>query len=306
MIRAKQHTDNHQNLERWLLTYADMITLLTAFFLMLYSMSVMNKGKFSALATSVRSGFGGSAQGGASILNGGGAHTRRPGILPDGIYQQYQEAMRNLHAYVEQHNLKGKVSTRDEERGVVISMVSDNMLFARGKAELSPNSAPILSRVARILTTVPNDVQIEGHTCDLPIHTAQFPSNWELSTARAGTVLRYFTEQQHLPGKRFMAAGYADTRPLAPNISEANRARNRRVDIVLLKTDQQRTADLQRQAEISRISADKPDDQAQSGPSVSPVNIAPAPPPKPRIEAAGPQNVARPADLNADGTVEPP
>src|SRR5581483_3523858 len=95
MPRLKPHAEGHQNLERWLLTYADMITLLTAFFLMLYSMSVVSKGKFTALATSVRSGFNGIAVGGPSLLTGGGAHTSQPGILPDGTHQQYEQAMRN-------------------------------------------------------------------------------------------------------------------------------------------------------------------------------------------------------------------
>ncbi len=305
MTRAKHHPEHHENLERWLLTYADMITLLTAFFLMLYSMSVMSKGKFTALATSVRSGFGGIMQGGTSILNGGGAHTLHPGILPDGTYQQYEEAMRSLRSYVEQHHLKGKVSTRDDQRGVVISLVSDDMLFARGKAELSPASDAVLTRVTRILKTVPNNVEIEGHTCDLPIHTALFPSNWELSSARAGSVLRYFTEKQNLPERRFVAAGYADTHPLVPNISESNRAQNRRVDIVLLKTDAQQQADLQRQAEIRRISADKPGDAVPDGnePPQAEVKTASSAPAKQDARAA---TVPDSGSGSASGTVMEP
>jgi chemotaxis protein MotB len=128
------------------------------------------------------------------------------------------------------------------------------MLFERGKAQLGANGEPILDSVAALIKSMPNRVQVEGHTDDLPIHTPQFPSNWELSTARAGAVLRYFTDQCQLSKIRFAAAGYADTHPLLPNNSEANRSRNRRVDIVLLKSDAERSADLQRQSEVRRVS----------------------------------------------------
>lgn len=267
MKRTKSHAEGHENLERWLLTYADMITLLTAFFLMLYSMSVMSKGKFTQLATSVRNGFGGVVQGGTSILNGGGALSNQSGTRPDNLYKDYKQAMRNLRQHVEQHNLRGKVSAREDERGVIISLLSDKMLFTRGSSELNPQSEPVLAQVAKILKTVPNNFQIEGHTCDLPIHTAAFPSNWELSSARAGTILRYFTERQGLANNRFVAAGYAETRPLVPNSSETNRARNRRVDIVIMKTDRQKEADIARKAEIRRVSAETPPEPTPTPPA---------------------------------------
>jgi chemotaxis protein MotB len=247
------HAESSHNQDRWLLTYADMITLLTAFFLMLYSMSVMSKGKFSQLAVSVRSGFSGSASGGGKLLPASGTSINLLGLSAL-EYRDYTQAMLNLRKYVEQNKLSGEVSTRSDERGIVISLIADNMLFERGKADLHANSTPVLTHVAKVLKSSPNRVTIEGHTCDLPIHTAQFPSNWELSSARAGALLRYFTGEQGLSASRFMAAGYADTRPLLSNTSEANRARNRRVDIVILKTDGQREVDLVRRAEIRRIS----------------------------------------------------
>jgi chemotaxis protein MotB len=253
LIRRHTQIESGQNLDRWLLTYADMITLLTAFFLMLYSMSVMSRGKFTQLASSVRNGFGGALDGGPSILSGGGAHTVANG--PQRTIQgvSYEDAMRNLARFVEQSKLSDKVNVRSDERGVVISLVSDNMLFARGQSALRPQSRPILERVGNVLKSLPNAVQIEGHTCDLPIRTTQFPSNWELSTARAGAVLRIMTEQQGLDSRRFTAAGYADTRPLRPNASEADRTRNRRVDIVILKSESQRETDVLRRAELRRI-----------------------------------------------------
>ncbi len=143
---------------------------------------------------------------------------------------------------------------RADSRGVVISLLSDGMLFARGSANLQAESNGLLDHVAQILRTAPNNVQVEGHTCDLPIHSAAFPSNWELSTARAGAILRHFTEgAEALNPQRFTCAGYADTRPIAANDTEEHRARNRRVEIVLLKTDAQRDADALRRQEIRRI-----------------------------------------------------
>lgn len=249
----KPHAEAHDNLERWLLTYADMITLLTAFFLMMYSMSVVSKGKFNQMATSVRGGFTGSADGGQSILLGGGAHSATMGVSQNTQEAHYENAMSDLNKYVEQHKLDGKVSIRSDQRGVIITLLSDKMLFKQGMAELSGSSGLVLDKVAKILKSAPNDIQIEGHTCNLPISNAQFPSNWELSTARAGVVLRYFTKHFGLPDKRFNASGYSDTRPLFPNTSESRRQKNRRVDIVLLKTEKQREAELQRQSEIQRI-----------------------------------------------------
>ena len=255
ITRSKNHTIGHENTERWLLTYADMITLLTAFFLMLYSMSVMSKGKFTQMAISVRSGFGGVKVGGTGILPG------RPTGQAEGIrpsdYHQFSAAMVELHDYVEQHHLRGKVRTRSDERGLIVSLLADDLLFAPGRAELQAGNSRVLTQVAKMILASPNQVQIEGHTDDLPIHTGQFPSNWELSTARAGTLLRYFTANTGLAARRFIASGYADTRPLVPNTSAANRAQNRRVDIILLKTDAQRELELRREAEVRRILAVK-------------------------------------------------
>lgn len=260
MKRSHPHADGPHNLERWLLTYADMITLLTAFFLMMYSMSVVSRGKFSALAMSVRSGFTSITQGGTGILQHD-APKAPAGISQENQYRQYRESMQNFGRFVEQHKLGEKVQTRSDERGVIISLLSDGMLFERGSAQLSPDSEQTLQEVAHVLQTVPNQIQVEGHTCDLPIHTVEFPSNWELSTARSGTILRYFTEQAGLPDKRFTASGYADTHPLVANDSEEHRARNRRVDIVLLKTDAQREAELLRQSEIRRVRVPEPTDK---------------------------------------------
>ncbi len=240
---------NNEHLDRWLLTYADMITLLTIFFLLLYSMSVVSRGKFSSLAGSVRSSLSTAKP---SITSGG------TGILPGSSQSQSSEQnyvanMQNLNEYMEQHKLKDRVSVAQETRGIVISMLADNMLFTRGSAEVQVASAPMLQKVAQLLRSVKNTVQVEGHTCDLPIKTPQFPSNWELSTARAGAVVREFTENHGLEPTRFRAAGYASIHPVVPNTSDSNRSRNRRVDIVIMKSESQKEAEVLRRAELNRV-----------------------------------------------------
>lgn len=162
--------------------------------------------------------------------------------------------MADLRKFVEQQGKSKEVRVRADARGVTISLLSDGLLFERGSATLKAESDTLLGHVAQILKTMPNDIQVEGHTCDLPIHTVEFPSNWELSTARAGAILRHFTEGTNaLASQRFTCAGYADTRPLGNNDTEEHRAQNRRVDIVLLKTDAQRDAEAMRRQEIRRI-----------------------------------------------------
>jgi chemotaxis protein MotB len=224
----------HGNSERWLLTYADMITLLMAFFIMMYSMSILNLEKFKSVAISIRSGFGGKMDGGAHLLTHpeGQRSVQQAPVLEEN--KSMQETAQELEEYIDTHNLGGSVQVRVEERGLVISILTDNMLFPIGSSEPQPITKPILDRVAKIIKNSTNKIQIEGHTCNLPIHTNLFPSNWELSSARASRVVRCLIEQHHIPPYRLSAAGYADTRPIVPNDTEKHRRLNRRVDIVLL------------------------------------------------------------------------
>ncbi|MER3475088.1 MAG: chemotaxis protein MotB [Armatimonadota bacterium] len=227
MIRTRRSMRRHENVDRWLLTYADMITLLVALFIMLYSMSAVNQEKFGALARSMRREF--------QVLpeqNGGKVLGTRNVVDP-----LEQQASR-LQQFLQKEGMQNQVRVRHEERGLVISLLSDGTLFDLGSAELKPSAKQVLDRVAEVLRAVPNPVLIEGHTDNLPIRTAQYPSNWELSAARAARVLRYLVQKGGIPAERLIAVGYADTRPLVPNSSPANRAQNRRVDIAVLKTSQ--------------------------------------------------------------------
>lgn len=259
--RGAGHSEGEEeNSERWLLTYADMITLLVAFFIMLYSMSVMNQQKFQQLAISVRSGFGGSITTGApTVINQGGGITGTPSIVSNSgsanassnvsdatlasMHRDAQErtdsdrldkAERIMKAYIQQHKLEHVMQVKRDERGLVVTVMTDKMLFAAGDADLRPSEMGILNKVAHVINTIPNHVRVEGHTDNLPIHTTRFPSNWELSAVRATTVLRYF-ESQNVSPSRLEAAGYADQRPIVPNDTAQDRAMNRRVEIVILK-----------------------------------------------------------------------
>ena len=246
--------EEHENLERWLITYADMITLLMAFFIMMYAMSVVNKGKFAALAVSVRTGFGGPVPGALPDVLNLREHTiQNPGAIEAADF----ELLSLADKFIKKNIAKGtdfrepsKVGVKGGGEGgmakelaeqvqvvargedMVVRLSAGRLLFPRGSAELTAGAKKILDAVADLLAYVPNDVRVEGHTCDLPIHTARYPSNWELSAQRAINVLTYLVHKGIDPS-RLSAVGYADTRPLVPNIDEEHRRKNRRVDIVL-------------------------------------------------------------------------
>lgn len=221
---------------RWLLTYADMITLLMAFFIMMYSMSILNLEKFKSVAISIRSGFGGNMEGGKHLLTHPQGQRSIQSKSPLQESQDVEQITQQLEQYINEHHLQNAMQVRVEERGLIVSIITDNMLFPIGSAELRPPAHAIMARIAQLIKGISNNVQVEGHTCDLPIHTSLFPSNWELSSARASRVVRCLTEEYRIPRNRLSAVGYADTHPVASNDSEANRGRNRRVDIVVLSS----------------------------------------------------------------------
>lgn len=223
---------------RWLLTYADMITLLMAFFIMMYSMSVLNLAKFREAAISIRSGFGGIMPGqGPSILGSTGQMSVRPSPIAGdstGIAWQIVKPVQTLIR--ETPMIKDNARIYMDHRGLVLSLASDKVLFAPGSADIRPEARSVLTNIAQVLRSVPNEVRVEGHTCNLPTRSGSYPSNWELSTARATNVVRYLIGSGNLSPRRISAAGFADTRPVVPNDYEEHRRLNRRVDFVILRT----------------------------------------------------------------------
>lgn len=229
MPRKKRLGLENDSHERWLLTYADLITLLLAFFIVMYSMSRIDAGRFNNVAEALQGVLKGRTviMRGKTLLNGedvGG------GALKIGD-------LRLMHAKIIQAireaGIDQEINPIIDERGLVIH-VTESALFDEGSADLEPRARRALDIVARSLKGLANGIRIEGHTDSRPIHTQRFPSNWELSTARAATVVRYFVDDHQWSPDHISALGYGEFRPLAPNDNAENMAKNRRVDIVVL------------------------------------------------------------------------
>lgn len=222
---------------RWLLTYADLITLLMAFFVVMYAMSNVDKKKYETLSTSLKQALhvGGSAD---SLVADRLGQAHMQSLLPADIqtaenteFQKIIDKVKNPSTPEEM----GSVLFIIDERGLVISFM-DTLLFDLGRADLRSNALPVLDRVATAIKGSTILVRVEGHTDNLPIATLQYPSNWELSAARAITVTRYFITRHAIEPRRLSATGYGEHRPLMENSTAENRNRNRRVDIVVLRS----------------------------------------------------------------------
>jgi len=236
MRRKKTNDDGPSGSPPWITSYADMTQLLLTFFVLLFAFSSIDAIKFRQAVISLQGALG-VLTGGPQILSPGEMPVPKPpgdarpsgkdGVKLEGVMQEFQ-------TFLEGQALSNEVHLELTERGLIVSFM-DKVLFDRGQADLRPEARRVLSEVSVILRKIPNDIRIEGHTCDLPIRTPRFPSNWELSTTRACVVLRYFIETAGLAPSRFTAMGYGEYKPKVPNTSEANRALNRRVDVVILK-----------------------------------------------------------------------
>ena len=227
LFRRRRDDIPQDNPDRWLLTYADLITLLLAFFIVLYSMSQMDAKKFGKVQQALH----GILKGGPSILRGQeDSLTEGHGLLKTGSLRMLQTRISDQAQLLQD---KDEITTDLSERGLTIHIM-ESALFDEGKADLKSRAREVLTLVAADVAQMPNHVRIEGHTDDRPINNERFPSNWELSTARATEVVRYFINEHQYPPKRISALGYASFRPYVPNNSIENRAKNRRVDIVVL------------------------------------------------------------------------
>lgn len=232
--KRNNQADIAENRERWLLTYADLITLLLAFFVIMYSMSQLDAKKFGAVSAA----FTGILQGSRPGRHQNARDAKRGGgVLKTGrlrlVHHQLQER-------VSLAGMTASVSAEVTERGLVVH-VREGALFTEAKADLTPGACAILSLIGEQIRDVPNHVRIEGHTDARPIATPRFPSNWELSAARATAVLRYLIDSTGFSPMRISASGYGEFRPVTPNASVSQMARNRRVDVVVLSDEMSRS-----------------------------------------------------------------
>ncbi len=268
MARKKKH-EEHENHERWLVSYADFITLLFAFFVVMYSLSAVNEGKFRVMAEALKAAFQskpmspdpiqfnslvkpeilgtpelrnlpGVTDGNAQAIalpktpfpsrrrvgggDGEGASARAMREIADKVNRAMQPLIE-----------KGLIVVKGSRYWLEVEIKS-SVLFPSGSAQVQPDAAPVLKRLAGILHEYPNRIQVEGFTDNVPIRTAAFPSNWELSTARATSVVHLFSGVGLSPG-RLAAVGYGEHRPSAPNDTEAGRSKNRKVVLVILADD---------------------------------------------------------------------
>ncbi|MEO8026991.1 MAG: flagellar motor protein MotB [Bryobacteraceae bacterium] len=252
-MKRKQHSE-HENHERWLVSYADFITLLFAFFVVMFASSQADKGKAQQVSESVKraiedgphaSALIATILGGAADQKGkGSASMRGPGgaIKPVDTPPQDQKAaqlvellpsLKILSEELKKEITAGKLQVSMQARGLTISF-AQAALFPSGEDTVSSDAYESLEKIASAIRKVPNPVRLEGHTDAVPIRTSRFKSNWDLSAARSIAILEHLSTHGAVAPGKLSIAGYADTAPVDTNDTEAGRARNRRVDIIIL------------------------------------------------------------------------
>lgn len=248
MARNAKDDPDRENLERWLLTYADLITLLLAFFIIMYSMSKIDAEKFREVARALR-----------TVLRGTGPLSLPPDskFVDDGLGDgdiklgDLGVLKREIETKLKTLGLANNITATLDRRGLIIR-VSESAFFDLGSAELRPEAEKILDLIAVLLLRIPNHIRIEGHTDNLPIKTGKYPSNWELSVNRATVCIRYLIVKHNFRPERISALGYGKYRPIASNETPEDRAKNRRVDIIVLTWEEKRKEPLPKKEDISQ------------------------------------------------------
>jgi len=289
MSRKKEEHEKEPNHERWLVSYADFITLLFAVFVVLYAMSQVDKARVAKVIASTNEAFGVAKSSSAPVFNVIDSDSANLVPMPDPLKQKttvpdssteqkrkiaqllkdktsidkdfeapiletsqegtakrieekkkvraeeqdFKRIKENITDFLQEKGAVDKVSMEIGPRGLVISL-KDTEFFDSGKAVVRPDSMVLLDNISAAIGQYSNRVRIEGHTDNAPIKTALFPSNWELSTARATNIVHYLVETHSVPPERLSATGYGEYRPIADNITLEGRQKNRRVDVVLL------------------------------------------------------------------------
>lgn len=249
MARRKKHAV-HENHERWLVSYADFITLLFAFFVVMFASSQTDKNKAQAVSNSVKEAIEGNhmAAAVASILGGskqdagkgnaqfhgpGGAAKIQPQSVKAGLIAELMPSLESLTKELGEEIKAGKVHVSLEPRGLVVSL-HQAAFFPSGEDAIATATYPAIEKVANAIQKLPNPVRLEGHTDSIPIRNSRFRSNWELSAARGIAMMEIMNGRFGVPRERMAISGYADIAPVETNDTEEGRRRNRRVDIIIL------------------------------------------------------------------------
>jgi chemotaxis protein MotB len=246
----RKHTASHENHERWLVSYADFITLLFAFFVVMFASNQNDKQRAKMVSDSVRDALehGQFSTRLSSVLGKGKHEANAPGHAPipvppadrpDKHPADLTQSLSNLQKGLAAELQAGKVQMKMEGRGLVIDL-REAAFFASGDDRLSTESYPILAKIAAEIQATPNRVRLEGHTDSVPIHNSRFRSNWELSAARAIAMMEALADRYQVEPARMAIAGYGENAPADSNDTGEGRAHNRRVAVVLLTAEGQK------------------------------------------------------------------
>jgi chemotaxis protein MotB len=224
-MRRRRRQSSAAGHDRWLISYADFMTLLFALFVVLFATSNQDKSKARRVSEAVKNAFSGQH---ASLIEPEKAPNRKRSNRPD-PEPLLEVLLRGLQPEIR----SGEMNVHVEERGIVVSL-SQASFFPSGGDSVDPAMLASLGKVADDIASLPNQIRLEGHTDSIPIHTPRFRNNWDLSSARAITMMELLQDRWHIAAGRLAVTGYAETVPIDSNETETGRARNRRVDIVIL------------------------------------------------------------------------
>ncbi len=258
-MALKKEPEPHVNHERWLVSYADFITLLFAVFVVLYAMGQSDKKKVEEVMQAIQQSFGMASAGAtAPKVNVIASQTITviPSLKPEltispmgrtrsgqaktrAEEKDFRQIKSAVDAYLIKQGAQSKVTLEITRRGLIVSL-KEAGFFNSGQANIKPEAYEMINTIAEVMTQYNNPMRLEGHTDNVPINSAQFPSNWELSTARATNGLKYLLKNFNVDANKISATGYAEFRPIADNATPDGRARNRRVDLVMLSGEGER------------------------------------------------------------------
>ncbi|HKL13216.1 MAG TPA: flagellar motor protein MotB [Halanaerobiales bacterium] len=232
--RKNDQEDNSSGSPAWMTTFGDLMTLLLVFFVLLYSFSVIDLEKFRGFMSALQNQLG-VMEGGRTISESDVLDQGMQGENFNPSQNNLRRVYKNMQGFIKENDLQSKVSVEMTQRGLVIRMTGE-ILYDIGEAIIKPTGKKVLDEIGKNIEGINNNVKVDGHTDNLPINNNQYPSNWELSTARAVKVIKYFIETRDIIPARLSAAGYSKYRPLKENINPENRALNRRVEVVIMNT----------------------------------------------------------------------